>query len=73
MFELLIFSENRWEGGLALSLGRHDGFPGGSVVKKLPANAGDIGEVGLIPVLGRRKRQPTPVFSLGESHGHRSK
>ena len=65
MFELLIFSENCWEGGLALSLGRDEGFPGGSMVKKLPANAGDIGEVGLITVLGRRKRQPTPVFSLG--------
>ena len=26
------------------------GFPGGSVVKNLPANAGDMG---LIPVLGR--------------------
>ena len=25
------------------------GFCGGSVVKNLPANAGDIGDVGLIP------------------------
>ena len=25
------------------------GFPGGSVVKKLPANAGDARDVGLIP------------------------
>ena len=29
------------------------GFPGGSVVKNLPANAGDSGDVGSIPVLGR--------------------
>ena len=29
------------------------GFPGGSVVKNLPANAGDAGDEGLIPGLGR--------------------
>ena len=29
------------------------GFPGGSVVKNLPANAGDTGNVGLIPGSGR--------------------
>ena len=29
------------------------GFPGGSVVKNLPANAGNAGDVGLIPGLGR--------------------
>ena len=29
------------------------GFPGGSVVKNLPANAGDVGDVGLIPESGR--------------------
>ena len=29
------------------------GFPGGSVVKSLPANAGDTGDVGLIPGSGR--------------------
>ena len=29
------------------------GFPGGTVVKNLPANAGDIGDVGSIPGLGR--------------------
>ena len=28
-------------------------FPGGSVVKNLLANAGDAGDVGLIPGLGR--------------------
>ena len=29
------------------------GFPGGSVVKTLPANAGAAGDVGLIPGSGR--------------------
>ena len=29
------------------------GFPGGLVLKNLPANAGDTGEVGLIPGFGR--------------------
>ena len=43
--------------------------------KKLPANAGDAGLtqvpwVGKIP--WRRKRQLTPVFLLGKSHGPRS-
>ena len=28
---------------------RRKGFPGGSVVQNLPANAGDAGDVGLIP------------------------
>ena len=30
-----------------------EGFPGGSVVNNSPANAGDTGDVGLIPGLGR--------------------
>ena len=50
----------------------HVDFPGGSVVKNLPANAGDTG---LIPGSGRfpwrRKWNPTPVFLPGESHGQR--
>ena len=29
------------------------GFPGGSVIKNLPANAGDAEDVGLIPSPGR--------------------
>ena len=49
------------------------GFPGGSVIKNLPANAGDAGS---IPGSGRspqrRKWQPTPVLLPGESHGGRS-
>ena len=44
-----------------------EGFPGGSVVKNSPANAGDTGFnfwVGTIP--WRRQWQPTPVFLPGE-------
>ena len=52
------------------------GFPGGSVVKNVPANAADTGGAGLIPGPGRSpgegKWQPTPVFLPGESHGQRS-
>ena len=29
------------------------GFPGGSVVKNMPANAGDTGDPGTVPGLGR--------------------
>jgi len=50
-----------------------EGFPGGSVVKSLPGNAGDAG---LIPVslqiTWRRKWQPTLVYLPGKSHGQRS-
>ena len=46
------------------------------MVKNLPANAGDVGDVSSIPGLGRspggRAWQPTPVFLPGESHGQRS-
>ena len=49
------------------------GFCGNSVVKNLPANAGDMGST---PGLGRfpwrRKWQPTPAFLPGESHGQRN-
>ena len=52
------------------------GFPGGSVIKNPPANAGDAGDTGLIAGSGRcpwkRKRQSTPVFLLEKSHGQRS-
>ena len=37
------------------------GFPGGTVVKNLPVSAGDIGDVGSIPGLGR---------SPEETHGN---
>ena len=46
------------------------------VVKNLPANAGDIRDVVLIPGLrrfpGEGHGKPTPVFLPGESHGQRS-
>ena len=49
------------------------GFPGGSVLRNLLANAGDVG---LIPGSGRSPREgngnPIPVFLPGESHGQRS-
>ena len=52
------------------------GFPGGIVVKSLPASAGDERDIGLIPGSGRspwkRTWQPTPVFLPGEFHGQRS-
>ena len=45
-------------------------FPGDSVVKKLPAHAGDASS---IPMWERWRRewQPTPVFLPGKSHGQR--
>ena len=56
------------------------GFPGSSVVKNLPANAGDAGSIlgsGRIQKISRkipwrRKWQPTPVFLTGKSHGQSS-
>ena len=49
------------------------GFPGGSVVKKLPANTGDMGSIFLgweDPL--QEEMQPTPVLLPGKSHGQRS-
>ena len=52
------------------------GFPGGTVVKNLPANAGDARDKGSIPGLRRcpwsRKWQPTPIFLPGKLHCQRS-
>ena len=48
------------------------GFPGGAVMKNLPANIGGAvfdPWVGKIP--WRRIWQPTPVFLPGEFHGQR--
>ena len=42
-------------------LGISEGFLGGSVIKKLPANAGDTGDMGSIPGPGR---------SPGGGHGN---
>ena len=52
------------------------GFPGDSLVKNPPANAGDSRDAGSIPGSGtsswRRAWQPTPVFLPGESHGQKN-
>ena len=52
------------------------GFPGGSVVKNLPANAGDARDMGSIPGLGRSSAggngTPLQYFLPGKSHGQRS-
>ena len=52
------------------------GFPVALVVKKLPASAGGIRDVGSIlglrRLLWRRKCQPTPVFLPGKPHAQRS-
>ena len=49
------------------------GFPGGSVIKNPPVNAGDTGDAGSIPgsrrSFGGRIGNPTPVFLPGKSHG----
>ena len=46
-----------------------EGFPDGSVVKNSPANAGDTGDAGSIPGLGRSPRvgnsNPTQYSCLG--------
>ena len=47
---------------------RDEGFPGGSLVKNLPAKQGM--RVGKIP--WRKTWQPTPVFLLGKFHEQRS-
>ena len=41
------------------------------VLKNMPANAGDISDVGSNPGLGRSPGAATPVFLAGESHGQR--
>ena len=48
------------------------GLPSGSVVKKLPAKAGDIFDPWVRKIPWRRKWQPTPEFLLGKSHGQKS-
>ena len=45
------------------------GFPGGSDGKESACNVGDLG---LIPGLGRRKWQATLVFLPGKCHGRRN-
>ena len=49
------------------------GFPGGSVVKNLSDNAGDIIDSGSIPGLGGSPggENGNPIFLPGKSHGQR--
>ena len=50
----------------------HKGFPGGSMVKSLPANAGDVVQsLGQEDPLGK-EMTPTPIFLPEKSHGQRS-
>ena len=53
------------------------GFPGGSVVKNLPASAEDTRDRVSIPGFGkipwRRKWQPTPVFLPRKFYGQRGR
>ena len=60
----------------ASELTNSDGFPGGSVVKNPPANAGELDDMGSISgvrkIPCRRKGQPTPVFLPGKAHGQRN-
>ena len=71
------FSAHQWMFHLRFTVtggcqgGGHRGRdPGGSVVKNLPASAGDTGLIPKIP--WKRAQQPTPVFLPGKSHGQRS-
>ena len=48
------------------------GFPGGSVVKNLPARQDTWVQSLDQKISWRRNWQPTPVFLLGEIHGQRS-
>ena len=49
------------------------GFPRGAVIKNPPANAGESGDTGLTPGLGRpleKEMKPTPYSSLENSMDH---
>ena len=54
------------------------GFPGGTVIKNLLANAGDAGDAGLIPGLGRSPREGNgnpfqySCLNTGILHGQRN-
>ena len=61
-------------GGKSLVSVRSRGFPGGSVVKNLPANAGDTGILGSIHGLARLSGggNGTPLqYSCQDAHGQR--
>ena len=69
-------SDNKESACKAGDLGWEDPLEEGTVIKNLPANAGDARDAGLIPGLGRfpwrRKWQPIPVFLPGKFHGWKS-
>ena len=48
------------------------GFPGGSVVKNPPANAGDADSIRVRKLPWKRKWQSTPVFLPGKFHRQKS-
>ena len=71
----LVFLHITWvsRGGYPQSISLNIwGFPGSSVVKNTPANAGDAGYGRFDPWVGkiswRRKWQPTPIFLPGKPH-----
>ena len=61
---------HRWQSLYRLS---YEGFPSGSFGKEYACNVGNPGSIpGFGKIPRRRKWQPTPVFLLQESRGHRS-
>ena len=59
-------SIRKLERGMQLKKPRSLGFPGGSVVKNLPANAGDVCSIpGLGRSLGKRNDNPLQYSCLG--------
>ena len=56
---------------LSSSMPDFEGFPGGTVVKNPPANAGDTRDVGLISG-SVMKWQPTPIFFTRKFHRQRN-
>ena len=80
-FPNLLLAHSGWELVLlpllsslfCLSVGCGVCFPASSVVKNLPANAGDADSIlGSERFPWRKKWQPTPVFVPGKSHGQSS-
>ena len=69
--EALICVVKCWQGMRETTSNYEGGFPGGTVVKNPPANAGDIRDTasnpGVKKIPWRRKWQPTPVFLPGKS------
>ena len=67
-----VFTVGMWEVLIAVS----SGLPWWLSGKESSCNAGDAGDLGMIPWVGkipwRRKWQPTSVFLPGKSHGQRN-